>query len=111
MYKRQELVWALGSYTTADELTDCENLISAGCEGIYFIPMDTAANLQLGNACQNAGVYWATSNRDIIDEDVLAACEANPYFVNRIYDNSYDVCYNMVGELAEQGVTLSLIHI
>ena len=39
-----ELVWALGSYTTADELTDCENLISAGCEGIYFIPMDTAAN-------------------------------------------------------------------
>lgn len=100
-----ELVWALGSYTTADELTDCENLISAGCEGIYFIPMDTAANLQLGNACQNAGVYWATSNRDIIDEDVLAACEANPYFVNRIYDNSYDVCYNMVGELAEQGVT------
>lgn len=100
-----ELVWALGSYTTADELTDCENLISAGCEGVYFIPMDTAANLQLGNACQEAGVYWATSNRDIIDADVLAACEANPYFVNRIYDNSYDVCFNMVGVLAEQGIT------
>jgi len=100
-----ELVWALGSYTTADELTDCENMISAGCEGVYFIPMDTAANLQLGNACQNAGVYWATSNRDIVDADVLAACEANPYFVNRIYDNSYDVCFNMVGVLAEQGIT------
>lgn len=100
-----ELVWALGSYTTADELTDCENMISAGCEGIYFIPMDTAANLQLGNACQEAGVYWSTSNRDIIDEDVLAACEANPYFVNRIYDNSYDVCKEMVKVLADQGIT------
>jgi ABC-type sugar transport system substrate-binding protein len=99
-----ELVWKLGSYTTADELTDCENLISAGCNGIYFIPMDTSANLQLGNACKDAGVYWSTSNRDIIDKDVLATCEANPYFVNRIYDNSYDVCKEMVKVLADQGI-------
>lgn len=100
-----ELVWSLGALDTATELTDCENLINAGCDGIYFIPMDTAANLQLGNACQQAGVYWATSNRDIIDDEVLAAVEANPYFVTRIYDNSYDVCKNMVAELAKQGIT------
>lgn len=100
-----ELVWSLGALDTATELTDCENLINAGCDGIYFIPMDTAANLQLGNACQQAGVYWATSNRDIIDDEVLAAVEANPYFVTRVYDNSYDVCKNMVSELAEQGIT------
>lgn len=100
-----ELVWSLGALDTATELTDCENLINAGCDGIYFIPMDTAANLQLGNACQQAGVYWATSNRDIIDDEVLAAVEANPYFVTRVYDNSYDVCKNMVAELAEQGIT------
>lgn len=100
-----ELVWALGSYDTAAELADCENMINAGCEGIYFIPMDTAANLQLGNACQDAGVYWATSNRDIVDADVLAACEANPYFVTRVYDNSYDVCKKMVKNLSDQGIT------
>ena len=100
-----ELVWSLGALDTATELTDCENLINAGCDGIYFIPMDTAANLQLGNACQQAGVYWATSNRDIIDDEVLAAVEANPYFVTRVYDNRYDVCKNMVAELAEQGIT------
>lgn len=100
-----ELVWKLGSFTTADELTDCENLISAGCQGIYFVPMDTAANLQLGNACKDAGVYWATSNRQIADADVLAACEANPYFVTRVYDNSYDVCKEMVKVLADQGIT------
>ena len=100
-----ELVSTLGALDTATELTDCENLINAGCDGIYFIPMDTAANLQLGNACQQAGVYWATSNRDIIDDEVLAAVEANPYFVTRVYDNSYDVCKNMVAELAEQGIT------
>lgn len=100
-----ELVWALGSYDTAAELADCENMINAGCEGVYFIPMDTAANLQLGNACQEAGVYWATSNRDIIDKDVLTACEANPYFVTRVYDNSYDVCKAMVKTLADQGIT------
>ena len=99
-----ELIWKLGSYTTADELTDCENLISAGCQGIYFIPMDTSANLQLGTACQNAGVYWSISNRQISDEEILAACEANPYFVNRIYDNSYDVCKEMVKVLADQGI-------
>ncbi len=100
-----ELVWKLGSYTTADELTDCENLISAGCEGIYFVPMDTAANLQLGNACQNSSVYWATSNRQISDEDILATCEANPYFAARVYDNSYDVCKEMVKVMADQGIT------
>ena len=100
-----ELVWRLGSYTTADELTDCENLISAGCQGIYFIPMDTSADLQIGNACQNAGVYCAQSNRDIIDEDVAAAVAANPYFVTRIKDDSYDVCKEMVKVLADQGIT------
>lgn len=99
-----ELVWKLGSYTTADELTDCENLISAGCKGIYMIPMDTSANLQLGTACQNAGVYLAMSNRDITDKDVLSAVQANPYFVTRIKDDSYEVCKDMVKVLADQGV-------
>ena len=99
-----ELVWKLGSYTTADELTDCENLISAGCKGIYYIPMDTSANLQLGTACQNAGVYLSMSNRDILDEDVLAAVRANPYFVTRIKDDSYEICKSMVKVLADQGV-------
>ncbi len=100
-----ELVWKLGSFTTADELTDCENLISAGCDGIYFIPMDTSANLQLSTACSAAEVYWSTSNRDIIDKDILAAVEADPYFVTRIYDNSYDVCKEMVKTMADQGIT------
>lgn len=100
-----EPVWALGSFDTAAELRDCENMINAGCKGVYFIPMDTAANLQLGQACQNAGVYWATSNRDIVDKDVLAACEANPFFVTRIYDNSYDISKVMVKTLADAGIT------
>ena len=100
-----ELVWALNSYTTEAELADCENLINAGCEAIYFIPMDTAANLQLGNYCMDAGVYWAISNRDIVDPDVKAAVEANPFFVTHTYDNSYDVCKEMVKVLADQGIT------
>jgi ABC-type sugar transport system substrate-binding protein len=100
-----ELVWALGSFTTADQLTDCENLINAGCDAIYFVPMDTAANLQLGNTCQEAGVYWAISNRDIIDKDVRAASYANPYFVTHVYDDNYDVCKEMVKLRADQGYT------
>lgn len=99
-----ELVWKLGSYTTADELADCENLINAGCDGVYFIPMDVSANIQLGNACKDAGVYFATSNREIADSSVLATMEANPYFVTRVIDNSYDVCKQMVKVLADQGI-------
>lgn len=99
-----ELVWSLGSYDTAAELADCENLINAGCEGIYFIPMDTAANLQLGNYCQENGVYWAISNRDIIDEEIRTICYNNPYFVTHIYDNSYQVCKDMVKVLADKGI-------
>ena len=99
-----ELVWHLGDYTTEAELSACEQMISAGCEGVYFIPMDTAANLQLGNACQAAGVYWAVSNRDILDEDIKAACYANPYMVTHIWDDSYNLAMNMVKVLADQGV-------
>lgn len=99
-----ELVWHLGDYTTEAELSACEQMISAGCEGVYFIPMDTAANLQLGNACQAAGVYWAMSNRDILDPDIKAACYANPYMVTHIWDASYDLAKNMVKVLADQGV-------
>lgn len=100
-----ELVWRLGSFTTADELADCENLINAGCQGIYFIPMDTSANVQLGNYCKEAGVYFATSNREITDESVLSTMESNEYFVTRIVDNSYEVCKQMVKVLADQGIT------
>lgn len=100
-----ELVWAMGSFTCADELKDAENLINGGCEGIYFVPMDTAANLQVGNYCKDNEVYFSTSNRDIIDAEVLAAMEANPYFVARVFDDSYSVCFDMVKVLADQGVT------
>lgn len=99
-----ELVWALGSFTCADELKDAENLISAGCEGIYFVPMDTAANLQLGNYCMENNVWFATSNRDIMDDEVLTAMEANPYFVTRVFDDSYNVCFDMVEVLAGLGI-------
>lgn len=100
-----ELVWHLGDYTTEAELAAAEQMITAGCEGIYFIPMDTAANLQLGNACMNANVYWAISNRDIIDEDIKATCYDNPYMVTHIYDASYDLAKSMVKVLADQGIT------
>lgn len=100
-----ELVWHLGDYTTDAELSACEQMVSAGCEGIYFIPMDTAANLQLGNYCQQNGVYWAISNRDILDEGIKSACYANPYMVTHIWDASYDLAKNMVKSLADQGVT------
>ena len=100
-----ELVWHLGDYTTDAELSACEQMVSAGCEGVYFIPMDTAANLQLGNYCQQNGVYWAVSNRDILDEGIKSACYANPYMVTHIWDASYDLAKNMVKSLADQGVT------
>lgn len=100
-----ELVWHLGDFTTEAELAAAEQMITAGCEGIYFIPMDTAANLQVGNACMNANVYWAISNRDIIDEDIKNACYANPYMVTHIWDASYDVAKEMVKVLADQGIT------
>ena len=100
-----DLEWALGSYTTADELADCENLVSSGCDGIYFIPMDTAANLQLGNYCQESQVYWAISNRAILDDGVKAACDANPYFVAHVQDDNYEVAKEMTKVLADQGVT------
>lgn len=100
-----ELVWHLGDYTTEAELSACEQMITAGCEGVYFIPMDTAANLQLGNACKDAGVYWAISNRDILDADIKAASYANPYMVTHIWDDSYNLAMNMVKVLADQGVT------
>lgn len=99
-----ELVWHLGDYTTEAELSACEQMISAGCEGVYFIPMDTAANLQLGNACKDAGVYWAVSNRDILDESIKEACYANPYMVTHIWDDSYNLAKNMVKVLADQGI-------
>ena len=99
-----ELVWHLGDYTTEAELSACEQMISAGCEGVYFIPMDTAANLQLGNACKDAGVYWAVSNRDILDESIKSACYANPYMVTHIWDDSYNLAKNMVKVLADQGI-------
>ena len=91
-------------FTTEAELAAAEQMITAGCEGIYFIPMDTAANLQVGNACRNGNVYWAISNRDILDEDIKQTCYANPYMVTHIWDASYQLAKDMVKVLADQGI-------
>lgn len=99
-----DLVWHLGDFTTEAELAAAEQMITAGCEGIYFIPMDTAANLQVGNACMNGNVYWAISNRDILDEDIKQTCYANPYMVTHIWDASYQLAKDMVKVLADQGI-------
>lgn len=100
-----DLIWAIGSVDTASQLADAENLIAAGVDAFYFIPMDIAANLLLGQVAESAGVYWAISNRDIPDAEIWAAVEENPYFVTHTFDTNYEVSVELVSILAELGIT------
>ena len=98
-----EVEWALNDYTTEDQLTSVENLISAGCEGIMFMPIEDASAYKVGQACEEAGVYYAICFRDILDADMKAYVESCKYYVGSCWEDDKGAAEDLVAVLAADG--------
>lgn len=98
-----QVEWALGDYDTESQLTSVENLISAGCEGIMFMPIEDASAQKVGQACEESGVYFAICFRDILDADIKAYVESCSYYVGSCWEDDKGAAEELVAVLAEEG--------
>ena len=98
-----EVEWALGDYDTESQLTSVENLISAGCEGIMFMPIEDASAQKVGQACEESGVYFAICFRDILDADIKSYVESCEYYVGSCWEDDKGAAEELVAVLAEDG--------
>lgn len=98
-----DVEWALGDFDTESQLTSVENLISAGCEGIMFMPIEDASAQKVGQACEESGVYFAICFRDILDSDIKAYVESCEYYVGSCWEDDKGAAEELVKVMAEGG--------
>lgn len=98
-----EVEWAIGDFDTESQLTSVENLISAGCEGIMFMPIEDASAQKVGQACEESGVYFAICFRDILDSDIKAYVESCDYYVGSCWEDDKGAAKELVKVMAEDG--------
>lgn len=98
-----DLQWALNDYDEAAQLASCENLVSAGCEGIIFLPINDSAVRLISDYCEENEVYWQMMFRDISDAEIKEAAQANPYYVGTCFENDKETAMELVQLLADDG--------
>lgn len=101
-----EVEWAIGDYDTESQLTSAQNLISAGCEGIMFMPIEDASAQKVGQYCEENGVYYAICFRDILDQDIKSYVESCKYYVGSCWEDDKGAAADLVDVLVADGRTV-----
>ncbi len=96
------LNWKFGDYDAAAQLTACQNMVAAGCEGILMMPMDNSAVQQVASYCEQNGVYFGLMFRDITDETIKENVETYDYYVVDGFENDELYAQRMVEYLANE---------
>ena len=82
-----------------------KNLIAAGCDGIILFPMSDTSLPYIAELCEEAGVYWTITAREVRDVRIQQQVEASPYFVGMVAENEEAVGYGVTEVLGHQGAT------
>lgn len=101
-----EVEWAIGDYDTESQLTSAQNLISAGCEGIMFMPIEDASAQKVGQYCEENGVYYAICFRDILDQDIKSYVESCRYYTGSCWEDDKGAAADLVDVLVADGRTV-----
>lgn len=80
-----------------------ENQIAAGVDGIILAPPADSVLPTITALCEEAGVYWGTYFRDILDEDIKAMVESSQYYVGRCYEDEVQTGYQVMANLNDLG--------
>lgn len=98
-----EVQWALNDYDAESQLASAENLVSAGCEGLLFLPISDNTVDLLSNYCEQNEIWFQMMNRDISDHAIKEVCQANPWYVGTSFEANEEACAEMTKMMAEDG--------
>ncbi len=93
-----ELVYA-EAYLAEDCISETENLIEAGCEGIMTLGLFAA----MVEKCEEAGVYLAQFCNVVTDDEILGMIADSKYFAGMITESDVSGGEMMVEDLYERG--------
>ncbi len=100
-----EIQWAFGSFDTASQVADAENLISAGCDGIMALTLDDLAITQIAKLCNDNEVYFQVMFRMPASEESKQLVSSYEYYVGYAIEDTVTTSYNTIGILADKGIS------
>lgn len=98
-----EVQWALNDYDAESQLASAENLVAAGCEGLLFLPISDNSVSLISDYCEQNEIWFQMMNRDISDQNIKDAAQANPWYVGTSFEANEAACEEMTRVLAEDG--------
>ncbi|MCI8992921.1 MAG: sugar ABC transporter substrate-binding protein [Eubacterium sp.] len=98
-----ELVCDTSGEESADaQVSACEKLISAGCQGIIITPLADSVLPTIIKMCEENQVYLGITFRNIGDPSVAEVVEASEYYAGNCYEDEEEVAYNVMKRAMEK---------
>lgn len=97
--------WEIGALDNDTQISQVQNLISAGVDGIMIIPLANTVSQKVSSLCEDAGVYLSFCFRNITDDSIKETVTANPYFVGMVSEDEQGAGEHLVQSLTSQGRT------
>ena len=98
-----EIQWALNDYDAESQRASAENLVAAGCEGLFFLPISDNSVSLISDYCKENKIWFQMMNRDISDPEIKADCQANPWYVGTSFEANEEACRTMTELMAAEG--------
>lgn len=98
-----QIINAPSDLTPDGVLSFVESQIAAGISGIIICPPSDSVLPTVTQLCEEAGVYWGITLRNISDPEIKALVEASPYYVGNCYEDEQEAGYDCGKWMGEQG--------
>lgn len=93
----------LSSYDETAQITDCENLINAGVDGLLILPISDNVAGKVADLCEKNGVYLMLCFRSVQDKTVLDKISGYEYFLGWCFEDYAGTAYEMFQMAAADG--------
>ncbi len=91
-------------FTAEGTIDAVQKLIETdGCDAVMVTPVADSVLIPIMNMCEEYGVYWVTSMREITDDDIYAQLCASEYYLGGVCQDNYSLGYAMGKAFAEAG--------
>ncbi len=99
-----EVVFQGGTGASADAtIAFVENQIAAGVDGILIGPPADSVLPTVASLCEEAGVYWGTYFRSVLNEEIKEMVDSTQYFVSRCHEDEVGAGYQVMSNLNDLG--------
>ncbi len=100
-----ELVTVETDFTADTLINNVSELISRGVDGILFMPASDSMLPTVDAMCSEAGVYYATIFRSIVDPAIKEQIHSSEFFAGGCYEDDEACASNIVQSMAGMGVS------